>query len=181
MQPQLSLNYNSQGGNGLLGMGWSVGGLSIIHRCGATIHLDGFKGGVNYDANDKFCLDGERLIWDATNGFYRTQHESWQKVSVVGSYFTVTTKDGTVMTYGGTSDSQIMPKGNASVVRIWTLNRIQDRNGNYLTITYQNNGFISGEYYPLTIAYTGNGAARSPLSADSYGPFSSRRAAPTVP
>jgi hypothetical protein len=80
MQPQLSLNYHSQGGNGLLGMGWSIGGLSAIHRCGSTIAIDGIKGGVNYDANDKFCLDGERLIWSSSDGFYRTQHESWQKV-----------------------------------------------------------------------------------------------------
>ncbi len=158
MQPQLSLNYNSQGRNGLLGMGWSIGGLSTIHRCGATIYLDGFKGGVNYDANDKFCLDGERLIWDATNGFYRTQHESWQKVSVVGSYFTVTTKDGTVMTYGGTVDSQILAQGKPSIVRIWALNRIQDLSGNYLTIGYNNQGNASGEYYPASIAYTGNAA-----------------------
>lgn len=158
MQPQLSLNYSSQGGNGLLGMGWSIGGLSVIHHCGSTIAIDTLKGGVNYDTNDKFCLDGERLIWDATNGFYRTQHESWQKISVVGNYFTVTTKDGTAMTYGGTTDSQIQPKGNASVVRIWALNRIQNLNGNYLTISYNNQGYASGEYYPVSIAYTGTGS-----------------------
>ncbi|MEK7207661.1 MAG: FG-GAP-like repeat-containing protein [Pseudomonadota bacterium] len=157
MAPSISLNYNSQGGNGLVGMGWSIGGLSVIHRCGATITIDGFKGGVNYDANDRFCLDGERLIWDAANGFYRTQHESWQKVSVVGSYFTVTTKDGTVMTYGDTADSQIMAQGRPSIVRLWALSRIQDTSGNYLTFTYQNNGFTTGEYYPASIAYTGNG------------------------
>ncbi len=37
MQPELSLSYSSRSGNGLLGVGWSLGGLSTIHRCAATI------------------------------------------------------------------------------------------------------------------------------------------------
>jgi len=80
MQPNLALVYNSQGSNGLLGMGWALSGLSVIHRCGATIELDGFKGGVNYDANDRFCLDGDRLIRVGTSTEYRTEKESLQKV-----------------------------------------------------------------------------------------------------
>lgn len=62
MQPNLSLNYNSQGGNGIAGVGWSIGGLSAITRCGATIVNDGVKRGVDLTINDKFCLDGQRLI-----------------------------------------------------------------------------------------------------------------------
>ena len=31
MQPQLSLNYNSQDGHGLAGVGWSLGGLVSDH------------------------------------------------------------------------------------------------------------------------------------------------------
>ncbi len=123
MAPKLSLNYNSQAGNGLVGTGWSIGGLSVIHRCGATIAIDSFKGGVNYDNNDRFCLDGERLI--AIGGAqYRTQHESWQRVvasdgTMNPASFTVTTKDGTVMTFGGTANSQILAQGNpSSIVRI---------------------------------------------------------------
>jgi hypothetical protein len=36
MQPELSINYNSNAGNGQLGVGFSLGGLSIIHRCSKT-------------------------------------------------------------------------------------------------------------------------------------------------
>src|SRR3569833_1001494 len=44
MLPSLSLAYGSQGGNGELGMGWSLNGLSVIHRCSATRALVGFFG-----------------------------------------------------------------------------------------------------------------------------------------
>src|SRR5258708_413257 len=62
MEPKLALTYNSQGGNGLVGMGWALSGLSVVHRCPRTIAQDGVRGGINYDANDRFCLDGQRLI-----------------------------------------------------------------------------------------------------------------------
>lgn len=121
---------------------------------------------MNYDANDRFCLDGERLIWDSTSGFYRTQHESWQKVVAVGgiasnpSSFTVTSKDGTIQYYGATPDSRIEAAGYAQgsgYARLWALNKVQDRNGNYLTITYQEDNAI-GDFRPAFIAYTGNGS-----------------------
>jgi hypothetical protein len=42
--------------NGQLGLGFSLGGLSVIHRCAKTIATDGVKGGVNYNNNDRYCL-----------------------------------------------------------------------------------------------------------------------------
>jgi hypothetical protein len=40
MKPELSINYNSNSGNGLLGVGFGLGGLSAIHRCSKTIAID---------------------------------------------------------------------------------------------------------------------------------------------
>ena len=68
LEPSLSFVYGSRGGNGLLGMGWSLGGLSVIHRCPQTEAQDGTRGGVHYDTDDRFCLDGQRLI--AISGTY---------------------------------------------------------------------------------------------------------------
>src|SRR5512141_479460 len=39
--PSLSLDYSSQGSNGLLGVGWSLGGLPSIGRCPRTMAQDG--------------------------------------------------------------------------------------------------------------------------------------------
>jgi hypothetical protein len=58
MKPELSIHYNSNSGNGLLGIGFRLGGLSAIYRCGKTIATDGVKSRVSYDDNDRYCLDG---------------------------------------------------------------------------------------------------------------------------
>lgn len=160
MQPKLTLTYDSQAGNGFLGHGWSLGGLSVIHRCGATILLDGFKGGVKYDANDKFCLDGERLV--VVDGVeYHTRHETWQRVipsdmSSNPASFIVYAKDGYILEYGVTEDSRIQAQGSANV-RVWALNKMTDRLGNYYTIQYQEDN-ANGDYRPGRIDYTGNAA-----------------------
>src|SRR6266436_1787946 len=53
MVPALTLEYSSQGGNGIVGMGWSLGGLPAISRCARTTVQDGVVGAINYDANDR--------------------------------------------------------------------------------------------------------------------------------
>ncbi|NYZ67860.1 hypothetical protein H0A36_17740, partial [Endozoicomonas sp. SM1973] len=84
MQPDLALVYNSQQRNGLLGIGWSLSGLSSITRCPTTLIQDGFIDGVDFDDNDKFCLSGERLVavsgaYGAHGTEYRTEYESYKK------------------------------------------------------------------------------------------------------
>jgi hypothetical protein len=58
------LDYSSLAGNGILGVGWSLGGVSAITRCAATIEQDGISGSraIKLTNADRFCLDGQRLM-----------------------------------------------------------------------------------------------------------------------
>jgi hypothetical protein len=87
MEPKLALAYDSQAGNGLVGAGWSLSGLSSVHRCGLTIVQDGFNSGVGYSPTqyDGYCLDGQRLVlvsgvYGADGAEYRTERESFTRV-----------------------------------------------------------------------------------------------------
>src|SRR6266705_4746718 len=176
--PSIALTYSKQVDNPLVGVGFSISGLSTISRCGGTIALDGAKGGVYYDSRDRFCLDGQRLV--AVNGAdgahnteYRTERESFARIfsydtSVCGldsglapssgpACFKVFSKDGTVSEYGVTPDSRIQAQGK-TVVRLWALNKVQDTRGNYYTVSYAEDN-TNGEYRPVSIDYTGNANA----------------------
>lgn len=167
MQPNLSLVYNSQMGNGLFGMGWSLQGLPVIHRCPATIAQDGYKGGINYDAKDRFCMNGQRLVaingaYGADNTEYRTEIESFAKIISYGqagsgpAWFKVWTKEGQVMEFGNTVDSRIEAMSRADV-RVWSINKVMDTVGNYLTVSYDEKN-LKGQYCPTRIDYTANDA-----------------------
>jgi YD repeat-containing protein len=123
---------------------------------------------VNYDANDRFCLDGERLIridqtlnYGAPGQKYRTEHESFTKIESSGGIdgdpatFTAWTKSGQIMYFGNTIDSAVEGNGTGKK-RLWALSRVEDRAGNYLRITYYENAFAAGEHQPYLIEYTGN-------------------------
>lgn len=47
VQPGLALTYNSRAGNGMLGVGWSLAGISSIERCNSTVGQDGVAAAVS--------------------------------------------------------------------------------------------------------------------------------------
>jgi RHS repeat-associated protein len=124
--PQLSLSYSSQSGDGPVGKGWSIGGLSSISRCRATREAGDFIGGatpdgnpapINFSSTDRYCLDGQRLIPSSatcpsasgmTAVALATEVDSFQRVcaytagSATGgpNFFTVERKDGSTSWYG---------------------------------------------------------------------------------
>lgn len=176
MEPKLSLNYSSQGANGIAGVGWSIGGLSAITRCPQTIAQDGQTRGVQLDANDRFCLDGQRLIvangetYGAVGAEYRTEIESFSKIVSIGGtagdpqYFKVWTKAGQVVEYGNTADARAEAQGK-SIAGAWAVNKISDTAGNYIVFTYAEDN-ANGAHRIERIDYTGNAVAGvSPYSA----------------
>lgn len=67
--PAVALEYDSQAGMDMLGLGWKVSGQSRITRCGKTVAVDAVTRDISLDAQDPFCLDGQRLIRvSATHG-----------------------------------------------------------------------------------------------------------------
>lgn len=66
MTPTVALEYRRRSIVGLLCIGWNIGGLSQIARCPRTIVQDGVASPVTQTAEDRFCLDGQRLV--VTNG-----------------------------------------------------------------------------------------------------------------
>ncbi|MBS1739337.1 MAG: VCBS repeat-containing protein [Bacteroidetes bacterium] len=144
MQPQLSVDYNSQIGVGLLGRGWHLSGLSVISRVGKTIYQDGKTTPVSFAGNDALSLDGNRLIlisgtYGASGSIYRLEMDNFSTVTLMGNgagqWFRVLTKGGTTMDYGSTSDARFL-NDNGTAVALWHLNRVEDVNGNFMLYEY---------------------------------------------
>lgn len=186
MEPKLTLNYSSQAGAGLLGHGWSLGGLSAISRGPQTLAVDGddFVPGINMTGTDRFYLDGQRLIhvsatYGANNSEYRTEIDSFSRVvSYTGSnvtgieWFKVWTKAGLIMEFGNTADSRLLTDlpGGGVAVRTWAVNRISDTFGNYMDFVYANDTINGAREHRLSrINYTGH------LASPQLNPYASVR------
>ena len=163
LQPNLSFKYQSDSPNGAMGMGWNIAGLSSVYRCGKNLAIDDVWGGVNFNNDDRFCLDGERLI--AVSGApggdeteYRLEKNGYSKIISYGSqgsgpsYFKVWQKDGSVYEYGNTADAKVeLPK--QSHVYKWTINNITDiTKRNNIVFSYTEN---ADGHYIKRISYVG--------------------------
>ncbi|MFA0115083.1 RHS repeat-associated core domain-containing protein [Vibrio sp. 10N.261.46.E11] len=163
--PSLSLEYRSDSPNGMLGMGWSLGGLSSIYRCGKNLHKDGRWGGVNFDNEDRYCLDGKRLVTisgkDGENQTeYRVEKNGYAKVISFGragngpASFKVWHKDGSVYEYGVTANSRVELPTRHEVYK-WTLNKITDPSkSNHINFVYRENNSV-GSHELTQVNYVG--------------------------
>jgi hypothetical protein len=179
IQPKLALSYNSNGGNGIVGVGWSLQGLPAITRIN-------YGNGINYNGGDTYTGPEGRLIdVSASAGLpagslYHAENESWSKYEPLGwdgnllnggnrcgdaaCAWRVTDRSGIVSLYGDAGASRVGAVDSANnamyggAVRAWALSRITDLHGNYYEVEYYQD---AGQYYPKKITYTlGSWASR---------------------
>ncbi|TAL58650.1 MAG: hypothetical protein EPN85_11095, partial [Bacteroidetes bacterium] len=172
MVPTLAIAYNSQGGNGLLGVAWNLTGLSSITRVGRTPYHDQSVSGIELSNNDRFAIDGNRMLIADNSGYgsdgkvYSTEMEGFSRITSFGTagngpaWFKVETKDGSILEYGkidnSSDDALIEASGGSTTALTWLLKKVTDSRGNYMKFYYYEN---NGEHRPDYIEYTGNAAA----------------------
>ncbi|MDT8450075.1 MAG: SpvB/TcaC N-terminal domain-containing protein [Wenzhouxiangellaceae bacterium] len=190
MAPQLALTYNSQFGNGVAGLGWSLDGIGAITRCSKTLETDGVSGGVDLTSNDRFCLDGQRLVQISGGTYggngveYRLEVDQIVRIRSFGSqgggpaYFKVWRKDGTVSWYGAIDRAGSQGGGSRVSSKLgpawsWNLGRVEDSAGNFMQFVWEDKQASTPgvETVLARIDYSGHAAGtteRSPLHSITF-------------
>jgi RHS repeat-associated protein len=178
MEPNLALSYSSGAGGGIMGQGWSLshGFPQMIVRGRTILARDNIVRGVNFDGNDKYYLDGKRLICvegmeGQPDSKYRTEVDSFVTIEASGSgtnidTFVVKDKLGRSFTFGkhaSATDGYQMGAiigQTETLAYAYALKRVTDTVGNTIDLSYaelQNTaGTRFGEYVLSEIHYTGN-------------------------
>ena len=159
--PNLALAYNSYQGNGWIGVGWLLD-MGAIQRSPKS------PGGVQYSSSDRFVATANGSVsnlvprtdsnWDYDgashfeneidgaflNYEFISQQQGWQ----------VRDKSGTIYYYGSNPGANSQQQNSYGTFK-WLLDRVQDVNGNYMTVTYRY-GATDNQIYLKEIDYTGN-------------------------
>jgi len=168
MTPSLALAYNSRSADGVLGVGWTLTGLSVVNRCPKTFAQDGLSvtddvgDGVDLDDEDRYCLDGNRLMLvDGSTTEYRTEIESFQRIKSSGtagngpSKFVVEDAAGLKRTYGqfgAATDALVLADGTPHAIA-YGIKRIEDSFGNFISFTYLQDTGTPSSHVPSGIIW----------------------------
>lgn len=167
VQPSMSIIYSSQSGNGLLGWGWNLGGISSISRIPKPFYISENIQPINMIPSDEYAIDGNRLvlvsgtgIQGASGSIYRTEKETFTKITMYGTsgggpswLKSVNEKDSSTVEFGYGPHAYIE---NAQGTRLqWFITRYEDIHGNYIKFNYSKD-ITSGQVYLSSIQYTGN-------------------------
>ncbi|WP_279306083.1 SpvB/TcaC N-terminal domain-containing protein, partial [Leptospira ellisii] len=138
--PSLEIEYNSLQSDGLIGAGWDLSGI-------LTISLDPSEG-IHNDEGDSYVSFAGKLV-QTSPGVYHTKIESFFQFKKLADSWVVQDRNG-VSYYFGEDGSGENPNSNSTLrnlsgnSRIWSLNRVRDRNGNGYNIRYQSYSSANG-------------------------------------
>jgi RHS repeat-associated protein len=169
LAPELTVTYDSQRGNGWLGVGWDLE-VGAIRR--STKH------GVSYTGT-QFELqqpDGSGELVQVESGHYRKKIEDEfadYRYDSGNDFWKVTRKNGHVYTYG-TLDASREAFGGLDTFK-WHLEKIADNNNNEITYSYANSGVANDDHaYLFTISYNYNNIIRFYLEDRDDDPYDYR-------
>lgn len=188
LQPDLTLSYSSDRGNGIMGIGWSFPQPAIT--------LDTRWGVPRYDANKEteiYTLNGLQLVQKDGNPDLRLPYQTNTQISrrkgnvlfiardpknadriirhgnsPKDYYWTVTDRSGTTYYYGkyaadkNTNPNCVLKDANGNIAH-WALAEVVDLYGNYMRYEY----VVSSqkEIYPKFIYYTGHRTANGTIDS----------------
>ena len=187
MQPDVTIAYNSSGGNGWLGMGWD---LPI-----QAVNIDTRWGVPRYDPlveTETYMLNGEELTPVAHRGepvartgnakvFHTRVEGQFRRIIRHGNHpsnywWEVTSKEGLRSFFGGlpaggpAADAVLQDPANGNIFR-WALKEVRDTHGNSIVHDYeivsdpgQEGGLPGVQIYLKEIHYTGFQDALGPYS-----------------
>ncbi|WP_149229151.1 RHS repeat domain-containing protein [Flavobacterium nitrogenifigens] len=186
--PRVSLAYNSQGVEGMAANGWDIAGISKIKRISKTRFHDGNVENYKLTPQDRFALDGQRLMlksgtYGTHNSVYELEKFSQVKITMlygmiepweeIQYYFMAEYPDGSKAMYGNKSDAQsayewaIVSWENAQGVKI---NYSYNTTGGYLsiaTIRYGSRG-LTAHINEVRFTYTASQRKNENYIANGY-------------
>ncbi len=132
VRPQLRLQYQTGSGNGLFGIGWSLGELCITRQC---------SGGLPTYApgDDRFCIPGVDDLVDMGDGTFRLRVDTtFFRIRRSGAGWEVTDTKGTVHLLGTEAAAQVTDGGTRTGT--WLLESSTDAGDDPITYAYQPDG-----------------------------------------
>ncbi len=161
--PTINLTYTSGVRGGIAGQGWNINSISAISRIATRRDIDGYVDGVDFDADDKLALDGQRLLiksgtyW-ANGSIYETEYKSNTKIELkiegTTTYFIVTAPDGSRSWYGSKGNGSLQ---NSVSVNSWYIVHFEDVYGNSVDYNYTNVVYNNtNQLYIDNITFGGN-------------------------
>ncbi|MBN2728940.1 MAG: hypothetical protein JXR53_06920, partial [Bacteroidales bacterium] len=171
MQPQLGISYNSEGGNGPLGVGWNmqIPSITVETKWGVPTYNNTYES-EEYLVNGQQILQLEILagdttrkqmlhmdgnsrvrVADSTDFSYRVEG-AFHRIKRYGDspdeyWWEVTDKQGTKYFYGkyhydsGVNDSLVLSQPGSGNIAHWALAEVKDVYGNYVRYEYTKGDF----------------------------------------